>query len=202
MNIIRSAIVIVLITGCVTAGKASFEKSVVLERMDGYEETPEFASGRYTMINEGKNAIFINIITMDGDSRPEACLKASSMSSQAEILKYIKSAITTSSQLNEMDASSDPSYEALTAFLSQGKLSGVKVMEQYWERREESSSSGERIFKLKCAAKLAISKSMLDKQLKEALNGTSQGNPEIRKALENAQKNFIDGLSTEKMVGH
>ena len=35
---------------------------------------------------------------------------------------------------------------------------------------------------------------LLAKQLREATSGVKQGNPEIRKKLINAQKEFIEGL--------
>ncbi len=186
-----------LLQSCVTAPTKEYGESKVIERIGGKTETPEWASGAIAMTEEGANVIFVSQMSMAGNARSEACVKAAEMDGKSAMLKYIKEHISTSGQLNEADASSDPGYESLTAFLAQSKLSGVKTIERYYEKREESSESGERVLKLRCLAKLAIKKSELEKQLREAT--TKQGgNPEIREKLLEAQKSFIEGLSDEK----
>jgi hypothetical protein len=73
----------------------------------------------------------------------------------------------------------------------------VKTVERYWEKRVESNSSGTRELKLACAAKMGIEKGVLEKQLRDALSGGMQGNPEIRQKLLNAQKDFIDNFGKD-----
>ena len=93
-----------------------------------------------------------NIITLAGDKRPESCMEIASLKAKSKMLAYIQSNITTSAQLDE-DMTDDPSYESLTAFLAQGKISGAAVAGRYYEFFTMSSTSGERELKLRCAAK-------------------------------------------------
>jgi len=189
------AIVLLSLSACVSSGKADYKASEVIERIGGKNETPDWATGEITMTEEKGNVIFINTTSLSGDSRSDACVKIASDSARTEILRHIKDNITASGQINEISATSDPGMESLTAFLSQGKLSGVSVQQKYWEKRVESNGSGERVLRLHCAAKVAISKSELNRQLREAVG--QGGNPEIRQKLLDAQKTFIDGLSGE-----
>ena len=193
-SILKVAGVALALSGCITGGKPSYEKAEVLDTLGG-KEPPEWTHGDIAMIEEGGEIVFINQMTMSGNSRAEACLKAADTDGRSAMLRYIKDNLTSSGQLNESDAVSDPSYEQLTAFLSQGSLSGVKVKERFWLKQEESAESGERVLKLKCMAKLAIKKSDLEKQLRAALgNG---GNQQVRDKLIKAQEQFIENLGKE-----
>lgn len=187
-------LLVVSVLGSCTHSGPSFEETEIIERMEGYDETPMFATGRKTMWTEDKDAIFANIILMSGNTRPDACMKAASLGAKTAMLKYIKEQVTTSGQLAEDSAQEDPGYESLTAFLSQGSISGAKVIEQYYDRREVSEASGARVLKLKCAAKISVNKNHLAKQLREATNKGPKGNKEVRKKLIEAQKNFIENL--------
>ena len=66
---------------------------------------------------------------------------------------------------------------------------------KYWEKVEESDSSGSRVLRIRCAAKVGIAKAQLAEQLRAA-TGTS-GNAEMRAKLLEQQKQFIDGLQGE-----
>lgn len=184
---------LVFATSCVTS-KPSFEASEVVERMPGVDETPEWTNGSQSMIEEGSNAVFVSTMRMSGNSRSDACLKGVALSGKADMLKYVKQSITASAQLNDVDAASDPAFESLTAALSQGDISGAKVLESYWQKVEESDESGARVLRLICSAKVGVNKAQLAKMLREATS-KSGGNAEIRERLLNAQKEFIDGLS-------
>lgn len=185
-------------TGCTTtSNQPSFEKAEVIERINGLSSTPEWATGEKTMVEQGGDVKFVSQVTMGGNARSEACLKAADLQGRSEMLQYIKTNITTSGQLNETDASSDPGYESLTAYLSQGKLSGLKVADRYWEKRVESSATGDRVLKLRCVSQLVVRKTELERQLREATSNAPKGNPEIREKLLNAQKQFIDGLNDQ-----
>jgi hypothetical protein len=188
------------LAGCVTSGAPSYKKAEVIESM-GNKDEPEWALGDKTMFEESGDAIFVSQISMSGNSRTEACLKSSELDGKSAMLQYIKSNITTSAQLNETDAASDPGYESLTAALAQGKISGVKTKERFWSKKLISDESGNRVLKLFCATKLAISKTELARQLAEATRKNG-GNPEIRKALLDSQKSFIEGLSQEQIPAH
>lgn len=185
----------VTLVGCVTTPKGpEFEEDRIVQRMEGRDETPDFATGAKAMWTEGEQVFFANITSMAGDSRPEACMKAAETDARVGIVKYLNDNITASGQLAEANADSDPGYESLVAFLSQGKLSGVTVEERYWDRREQSRSSGERALRVHCAVKIAINKTQLAKQLREATTNVKSGDPEIRKKLLEAQKEFLDGI--------
>ena len=98
-------------------------------------------------------------------------------------------------KVEDLNASSDPSLSSLTAFLSQGNISGAKVTTTYWEQTMEADESGMRpTKKLMCAVQVAIEKALLDKQMRDAINGAPGGNPEIRRKLLDAQKNFIESV--------
>jgi hypothetical protein len=198
MTIQSNILFLVLVGGvssCVSSGpNREFEPARIVERMGDRSESPEWTHGDSSMSEEAGNVIFVNVVTMSGDSRPEACTKAASLDAKAEMLKHIKENITASGQLSEDAVQSDPAFESLTAFLSQGELNGAKIAERYWERREESSVDGLRVLRIKCAAKVSISKSTLAKMLREATTKVSSGNPEIREKLLEAQKNFIDSV--------
>jgi hypothetical protein len=132
---------------------------------------------------------------MSGDARPDACNSAAGDIGRGEILRQIKDNISISGQLSESSASSDPATESLLAFLSQRSLSGVNVGARYWERREESDSAGIRVLRVFCATKVAISKSLLKRQIRDAIDGAPGGNPEIRAKLQKAQESFFDNLA-------
>lgn len=183
---------------CATSLEPTFHETRVLERIGDLDTTPHWADGSKVMWEENNQAVFANIIRMTGDARPDACMKASALAAKGEMLQYIRQNITISGQLDESSLSGDPSYESLTAFLSQGKIHGVKILDRYWEKTVESNESGESVLRLRCATKVALQKSELQKQLREAANPKGKGNAEIRNTLLNAQKSFIDNLS----IGH
>ena len=176
--------------------KLEFKASKVIERIGGKDETPQWATGEQALIQEGNQVFFINSTTMSGNARTESCLRAAEETGRAQMLRYIKDAMTASGQVNELSASNDPGVESLTAFLSQGKISGASIAARYWEKKEESDVSGERVLRLRCAAKVAISKAILEKQLRDAIGG-GEGNKELREKLIGAQKQFIDGIAKE-----
>lgn len=183
------------VAGCVTSGKPGYEKAEVVERMGDKDETPQWTVGDVAMREEEGNVTFANFITMAGNSRPEACMKAAELDAKAQMLRHIKDNVVTSGQLNETSASDDPGFESLTAFFSSGKVNGAKIAERYWERVEESAESGERVLRLKCAAKVAVKKAELARQMRDAIDGP-KGDPKVRAALNKATTDFIDGLSS------
>jgi len=198
-----SIVILGFATSCATTSSStkSFEKARVVERMRDADKTPEWAYGETAMHEENGDVVFTNLITMRGDSRPEACMKSADMDARAQMLRHIKDNLVTSGQLNEVSASDDPGYESLTAFFSSGKITGAKVAARYWERTEESSESGERVLRLKCAAKVAVKKSELAKQMREAIDGP-RGDAKVRDALHKATNNFINGLSPDAATAH
>ena len=183
-------------SACVTKNGTSFEETQILERIGGKKETPEWAHGDKTTLIEGNEYVFISQVSVAGNSRTEACMKAADLEAQAGILKYIKTSITSSGQLNETDMASNPGFESLTTFFAAGRLNGVKTLEKYWEKRVESSESGERVLKLRCLSKVGIRKSDLEQQLRDAMGGT-KGNAAAREALERATKKAIDSFGDE-----
>ena len=185
----------ILFTGCASDKEShpEFKSSKVIERMGGVDETPEWATGAKAMWAEGKMLYFANIVTLAGDKRPESCMEVAALKAKSKMLGYIQSNITTSAQIDE-DMRDDPTYESITAFLAQGKISGAAIAGRYYEFFTMSSTSGERELKLRCAAKVSIKKATLERQLNEAMNPKKKGNPEVKKKLIDAQKKFIDDL--------
>ena len=188
-----------MVGGCVSGPtQPEFKASKVIERMPGHDETPKFAT-KSSVTEEGGDVIYSHIMTFSGNTRVEVCTGAASENAKTLILRYIEEAITTSGQLNETGGSGDdPAVESLSAYLAQNKIHGVKTVDEYWEKFETSDEVGARVLKLRCAAKVAINKALLAKQLRQAIDGAPQGNPEIRQRLINAQKDFIENVGKEK----
>lgn len=176
--------------------KPKYEESRVIERIGGMKETPKWALGMEPMIEEKGNVVYVQTMTMDGNSRPEACTKAAGDTGRAEFVRQIRDGITAAGQITESSATSDVAIESSVAYLSNLKLSGVKISERYWEKAEESDGSGARVLKVRCAAKVAIPKPLLDQQIRKATE-TNATNPELRKRLLEGQKAFLDQLARE-----
>ncbi len=180
----------------VNANQKEFEASRVIERVGGLKETPKWANGMEPIMEEKGNVIYVQTLTMDGNSRPEACLKAASDMGRAEFVRQIKDGITAAGQVTESSASGDVAIESNIAYLSNLKLSGAKITERYWEKVEESDAGRNRVLKVRCATKVAIQKSLLDQQIRKATE-TNATNPEIRKKLLDGQKAFLDQIAKE-----
>jgi len=157
------------------------------------DKTPEWVLSSKMMKEENGQLVFVYHMHLDGDARPDACIAMARSQAVAEMLHYIKNSVTNSGQVEDLNASSDPSYSSLTAFLSQGTISGAQVSDTYWEVTREADSTGlHPVKKLMCATKVGINKALLEKQMQEVINGAPGGNPEVRKKLVEAQKNFLD----------
>jgi hypothetical protein len=178
------------------SSEPSFEASRVIERVGGMKETPSWATGMEPMLEEKGMVVYIQTLTMEGNSRPEACLKAASDLGRAEFVRQIKDGITAAGQVTEGSATSDVAIESSVAYLSNLKLSGSRITGRYWEKFEESDSGSNRVLKIRCAAKVAISKSLLDQQIRKATE-TNSANPQIRKRLLDGQKAFLDQIAKE-----
>lgn len=186
------------LSGCVsTPSGPEYRESRVVERMGKVKDSPAWAEGAVPMFEEGTDVVFAGILTMSGDARPEACLKAADVDVRSMMLRHIKDTLTTSGQLNEVSATSDPGYEGLVAFLSQGNIKGARTTQRYWEKVEESDTNGARVLRLKCAVKLSITKSELAKQMRDA-SDVPAGNAEIRAKLHKVQGDFIEGLVNQQ----
>lgn len=191
MKNIFFATMLIVLYSCANSEK-NFEKSQVLERIGGGEKTPEWANGSKVAWSEGPFTFFVSVTSMGGGARTSACMDAASIKSKSEILSYVKQGISTSGQLSQSGVENDPSFESLTAFLSQGKISGVNVVERYWEKSTATDESGQKSLRIDCAAKAKIKTSDLLRQIRESMG--LKGNPEIREKLIEAQKSFIENL--------
>ena len=191
--IIFSSISTIFLSSCRSSSK--YVKQEIIANSDKTLETPDWVLNSSVIREEGSNIIFIHKVTLSGASRPDACVSMARTQAVGEMLKYIKNSVTASGQVEDLNASTDPSLSSLTAFLSQGNISGAKVTTTYWEKTKEADDSGVRpTQKLMCAVQVAIEKSVLDKQMRDAINGAPGGNPEIRRKLLDAQKQFIDSV--------
>jgi len=187
-----AASLLLMIQSCTSS---NYVKKEVIANSINNLKTPEWVLNSNILLEEQSNVIFIHKVNLNGSARPDSCVSIARTQALAEMMKYIKNSVTSSGQVEDLNASSDPSYSSLTAFLSQGNISGAKVTTTYWEQTMESDDSGVRpIKKLMCAVKVNIDKGVLDKQMRDAINGAPGGNPEIRKKLLEAQKTFIDGV--------
>ena len=195
--LVGTILITTLFLGCISAtnNQPEYLPSRVLERIAQSTQSPGWASGAMTFYEDRGDINYIETVTMSGNARPEACNHAAADLGRVQILRQIRDAITSSGQVVESAVTADPAVERLMAFLSQGQLSGVKLVGRYWERREESDASGNRVLRVLCASKIAIPRSLLEAQLRAATNGGAAGNPEIRQKLLDAQKAFLDNIS-------
>lgn len=191
----RPAIVLATLvaTACVTSGKPEFKTPEVVERIGGDSETPEWATGKLAEMDEGADHIYINTIEMSGDARPEACTRAASEHGREAIIRSIQEHLSHSGQTTETSGTADPAVESLIAALAQRGISGVHVTARYWERFQKSDSSGERVLRIRCAAKVAISKALLKRQMDDVINGGST-DARIREAQRAAQQRYFDSI--------
>jgi hypothetical protein len=184
---------------CMLAASCSsspdYIKTEVINNSDRTLTTPDWVLSSQILSEENGDVVYIYKMNLDGSVRPDACVAMARTQAGGQMMQYIKNAITTSGQVEDLNASEDPSYNALTAFLSQGSISGAKTTQTYWEQTIEGDETGlHPVKKLLCAVKVSISKTTLDKQMRDAINGQPGGNPEIRQKLLNAQKDFIDSV--------
>lgn len=183
----------IAIYGCSSSPK--YVKTEVISNSTKTLETPGWVLNPSVVLEEGGNMIFVHKVTLSGSSRPDACVSMARTQAVGEMMKYIKNSVTSSGQVEDLNGSSDPSLSSLTAFLSQGNISGAKVTTTYWEQTMEADDSGMKpVKKLMCAVQVSIDKATLDKQMRDAINGAPGGNPEIRQKLLDAQKSFIDNV--------
>jgi len=182
--------------GC--ASSPSYVKSEVIANSDRSLKTPTWVLSEQNILTEGSDIVFVHKVYLEGSGRPDACVAMARTQAVGEMLKTIKTAITSSGQVEALNTTSDPSYSALTAFLSQGNISGARLTESYWEQSMEPDSTGFQAQKrLMCAVKVRMEKSLLERQIQEALQGTPGGNPEIRRKLINAQKDFLESVGQQ-----
>lgn len=197
----RSWIVSGLVLSVLSVGCSSTRliKTEIVNNSDKTMKTPEWVLSSKAMDEEGDNVVFLHKLNLDGSARPDACVSMARTQAVGEMMKYIKNSVTASGQVEDLNASSDPSMSSLTAFLSQGHISGAKVTNTYWEQTIESRKGelGPSSKQLMCAVKVQIDKNILDKQMRDAINGAPGGNPEVRKKLIDAQKRFIDNVGKE-----
>ncbi len=186
---------LLVVTSCSSPGEKYFSK-VIIKNNSKTQETPAWVLNTDVYSEEkGMITIFYKIDSLDGGTRPDACLLMAQTKVFGELMKSIKNSVTASGDVSEADLTSDPSYSALTAFLSQGNLTGVQITSKYWElTMDTDKTKNSSVKKLMCAVKASIEKTKLDKQMSDAINGASGGNPEVRQKLLDAQKNFIDNV--------
>jgi hypothetical protein len=173
-----------------------FFASSVIERIGGAEKTPAWTVGDVPLVEEGNNMLYAYTIIMAGGSRTDSCVNAAELKAKSQIVQYIKISITESGQLNENANQDNSSYEGLTAFLSSGKLSSVKLVARYWEKVQESNQYGNRTMKLRCAARVSITRAELTKQLEDAVE-KAKVSQEMKAKLQQAQQKFIESVAKE-----
>jgi hypothetical protein len=195
--LILSSVISTIIGGCSSSPK--YIKSQFISNSLRTDQTPPWVLASETLMEHENSVIFVHKVYLSGQGRPDACLSMARTQAVGEMMKYIKTAITNSGQVEELSASSDPSFSSLTAYLSQGNISGTKIKNTYWEHTLEGDETGSKpIKKLMCAVQVAIQKETLERQMRDAINGTPGGNPEIRQKLIDAQKNFIDHVGKQE----
>lgn len=166
----------------------------VVERMGKLNETPRWSVGMEPMVEEKGNISYIHTLTMEGGSRPDGCVKSAGDEGRAEFIRQIKDGITAAGQVS--DEGGDIDIEATVSFLGNIKLNGLKVAETYWEKFEDGEIDGKPVVKLRCAARLVISKETLNQQLRKATEANAK-NAETRKRLLEGQKAFLEQISKE-----
>lgn len=169
------------------ASTKGFEETKVLERIAGEDETPKWTAAKKVVDSDDKKFYFVHAINTS-NRRPEVCMKIAEEGARGNLLRYIKDNLTHSGQSGEA-GENDPTYESLTTWLATGKVHGITVEDRYWEKVLETVAIGQQEIKIRCAAKIGITKNLLEKQIREAAG--QEGNETIRKAQEKAIETFI-----------
>lgn len=187
-----------LIVGCSSTKNAQpeFFASSVIERIGGGDETPKWTIGDVPLVEEGANLLYSYTIAMGGSNRVDSCMNAAELKAKSQIVQYIKTAITESGQLGENASQGDSGYEGLTAFITSGKLSGVKLVARYWEKIQEPDTLGNKTLKLRCAARVSITKAELVKQLEDSV-AKAKISAEMKEKLLKAQEKFIENVGSD-----
>ena len=198
-NVIKFCKKLATVAGCFMAASAMASASndltpVVTERIGSATVTPDWASGAKPMWKEKDQIIFAYSLEMNGASRTSSCMKAASLQARTEMRRFISESITSSELLSQPDLTSDPEFEAVTASLTQGQISGAAVNEQYWEKVLVTDVRGERRLRLRCSSQIKVSRNDLDRQMNKTVKDATKNNPEIRQALMTSQTKFLDTL--------
>ena len=203
--VLASSLALLSFVGCSSTesvtSPSKYIKTEVINNSDRTLKTPDWVLSSKVLNSENTQLIYTYKMSLDGAARPDACVAMARSQAVAEMLKFIKNAVTASGQVEDLNASSDPSFSSLTAFLSQGNISGAQVSDNYWEQTMEADASGlNAVKKLMCAVKVAIDKQTLLKQMTDAINGTPGGNAEVRQKLIDSQKNFIENAGNSTPI--
>lgn len=193
----KRLLVLLVVGGCSSTKNVQpeFFASSVIERIGGVDEAPKWTIGDISLLEEGGNFLYSYTITMGGSSQTDSCVNAAELKAKSQIVQYIKTAITESGQLAE-NTQNNSGYEGITAFVASGKLSGVKLVARYWEKIQEPDSFGNKTLKLRCAARVSITKAELARQLEDQV-AKAKVNAEIKAKLLAAQEKFLANVAEE-----
>ena len=164
-------------------------RATVWERIGEQDETPKWTYGEKTMQDAESDVFFIHVVSTP-TGQPEGCLRVAEEGARARVLRHIKDSMTNSGQTSESGLDNDSHAESLTTWLAAGSLQGVTTEERYWERVVEKDPEGKKLLKLRCAAKVKISKVMLERQIKSGQKILASG--KVRAAQEKRIESLIE----------
>lgn len=176
---------ILALGACVTGGPTA--KRRIIDQTAGVEETPKWVSGKNKFDAEDKRIGFKGYLTMESDSRPDACTHAAAMDAKGRISSLIASSI-----MDESGISGDEKtigYNRLVAVLSKQKLPGLEIADEFWSLVEiDDGDNATR--RLECWAKVTIEKKVFDKAMEKSLAELSEDKAvtKHRQRLEDAQE--------------
>ena len=165
-------LVAAITSGCVTSSDTPTATRKVIDRSPGLEEPPAWikAGNKFTT-GEGRVA-YRGFLTMEPDSRPEACTHAAGTEGKGRIAAMIASSIVDESGISGDDKTLV--YNRLTAVLAKQKLPGIEVADEYWNLVESDDGDNPPVRRLECWAKVTIKKTVLDSALNKAMHEFSE----------------------------
>lgn len=165
-HLIKGIALSLAITGCVTGGDTPTASRKVIDRTPGVDDAPSWIKSSNRFSVDDDQVGFKGFLTMEADSRPDACTHAAGTEAKGRIASLIASTITDESGI----AGDDKSLVAnrLTAALGKQKIPGIEIRDEYWNL-VEIDDGGKATRRLECWAKVTVHKKVLDKALDLAM---------------------------------
>src|SRR4051812_39318390 len=88
------------VVGC---SSSKYIKSEVVNNSDRSLKTPDWVLSSQVIRDDNGQVVYVYKMNLDGSSRPDACVAMARSQAVAEMLKYIKNAVTASGQVEDLN---------------------------------------------------------------------------------------------------
>ena len=178
-------IMAVTASGCVTKSESTSSVKRVIDRTPGVDASPDWTKGGSKKFQApGDRVGFKGFLTMDADSRPDACTHAAGVEAKGRLATMIASSILDSSGISGDDKTLV--YNRLTASIAKQRLAGVETGEEYWQLIEVDDGE-KKTRRLECWATVTISSKVLERVLNLAIAEITK-DPTLKKHEDRLEK--------------